>query len=236
MNLLQVIFIFFLAGPALAMNLLQDFDSLGGNADLLKKLKANPENRRIEIVQKRITDRTHRFELSTEYLQTSRGNSYLDTTGSGFALSYHLNPRWSFGLKYNYFFNELTSEGEHLMGEAQKVEEIDSEAEIALVPELNWPKASIMSSVSFYPIYGKINIFNFGIIHFDTYGTLGAGWMNLREGDSPLYLMGAGFGFWISRHFTSRLEYNYQMYNAEYLTGSRPQRINTLSFGIGFFL
>ena len=236
MTALRIFLILTLSNGLWGLDLLKDFDSLGGNAVLLKKLKGHPQNNAIQIVQKRMTDRTHRWEFSSDYLYTSRGNSYLNSTSTGLSVAYHLNPRWSFGAKYYHFFNELTQEGRGLLTEAQKVKKINPNIQTALIPELNWPKDSVLASLSYYPIYGKVNLFNQGVVHFDIYGTLGAGQITLRQGDSTTYFTGVGIGFWLSQHLTSRLEYNYQAYNAQYLLGDKEQRINTISFGIGYLL
>ena len=233
---LRTFLILILSTPLWGIDLLKDFDSLGGNADLLQKLKVQAKKGTIRIVQKRLVDRTQRWEFSSEYLYSSRGNSYLDSTSTGFTISYHLNPRWSLGMKYHYFFNQLTPEGKNLVEEAQRVQRIDPKTELALIPELNWPKTSVLAAMSYYPIYGKLNIFDKGIVHFDIYGTLGAGQMTLRKGSSMTYFTGLGFGLWLSQHLTGRLEYNYQAYNAQYLQGEQEQNINTISFGIGYLL
>ena len=220
-----------------AIDLLQDFDTLGGNATLLKKLKSGPQGGRgLRIVQNRLVDRTNRLELFSDYKYTSRGNSYLDSTSAGAALHYHFTPHWSLGFKYNHYYNKLTAEGENIVQEAQEVERINPNIKVALIPEINWPLSSMMASLSYYPIYGKVNIFNRGIVHFDIYGTLGAGRMTLRQGESFTYAAGVGFGLWLSQHISGRLEYNYQAYQAEYLLGVREQKINTLSFGLGLLL
>ena len=233
----KIIFSFLLTlSPLWAVDLLKDFDSLGGNTDLLEKLKVQSKKGAVQVVQKRFVDRTHRLELASDYLTTSRGNSYLDSTGTGASLIYHFNYRWSVGAKYEHFYNELTSEGRGLIEEAQKVQEIDSEAEFALIPELNWPKSSTLFSVSYYPIYGKLNIFNKGVVHFDLYATLGGGQMTLRKEKSNTYFTSAGMGFWLSQYLSTRLEYSYRVYNASYLSGEQEKKINTISLGIGLLL
>ena len=233
-TLLTFLMIIF-SGP-LWSGLLKDFDSLGGNGDLLKRLQAQPEKGRLQIVQKRMTDRKNRLEIFSGYLQSTGGNSYLNTQSSNASMYYHITPRWSLGVQYNYFFNDLTKEGEGLLEEARQVEEVNSKSEVAIIPELNWPKSSVMGLLSYYPFYGKLSIFNSGIVHFDIYGTLGAGQILLRKGESNVYLGGVGFGLWLSQHLSARMEYNYQTYRVRYSSGERDQGINTLSFGIGILL
>ena len=220
---------------SLAQGVIEDLDSLGGNRALLEKINLN-SGKRIELVQKRTTDRTHRLEMAPEYKYVSKGNTYLNSSSAGLSLRYHINPYWSVGTKYNYFYNQLTPEAERLIDEAMKVGDINPDMELALIPELNWLKTSIMGSLSYYPIYGKINWFNRAIIHFDMYITLGAGQVELRKGNSASFLGGAGFGLWPSQYLSMRLEYNYQIYNAKYQSGVKQLDMNTLSFSLGYLI
>ncbi|MCY4643133.1 MAG: outer membrane beta-barrel domain-containing protein [Bacteriovoracales bacterium] len=217
-------------------DLLKDFDSLGGNGALLERLRESSKGKGVQIVQNRMTDRTNRLELFADYQYTSRGNTYLDSSSSAASFHFHINPRWSLGAKYNYFFNDLTPEAEGIINEALEVQKINPNVETALIPELNWPKSSTMALISYYPIYGKANIFNQGIVHFDLYATLGAGQMELRNGTSQTWLGGVGVGLWLSQYLSARLEYNYQGYEAEYLQGVKELSVNTLSFGFGYLL
>lgn len=235
LNLFFSIIIFCNTHPLLAEGIIEDFDSLGGNKALLEKMKSHSK-KRIELVQKRAIDRTHRLEFSPEYKYISKGNTYLDSFSAGLSLRYHINPYWSLGAKYNYFYNKLTLEAEKLIQEAIRAKDIDADAEVALIPELNWLKTSTLGTLSYYLVYGKINWFNKKIVHFDVYATLGAGRVDLRKGTSGTYLGGIGFGFWPSQYFSARLEYNYQIYNAEYLSGTKQLGMNTLSFSLGYLI
>ena len=236
MKVLSIVLSISFSQFVLGVDLLKDFDSLGGNGALLKRLRESSKGKGVQIVQNRVTDRTNRLELFSEYQYTSKGSTYLDSSSSALSFHFHINPHWSVGVKYNHFYNELTSEARDLINEALKVQKINSNVEMALIPELNWPKNSTTALISYYPIYGKANIFDLGIVHFDLYGTLGRGQMELRNGGSEILLGGVGLGLWLSQHLSARLEYDYQTYEAEYLQGKKQLSVNTLSFGLGLLL
>ena len=216
--------------------LFQGFDSLGGNDVLLKKLEDHPREVEVRVVQNRVTDRTSRLEVYTEYSHISRGSSYVNSHSVGGAVNYHVTPHWSLGFKYSYFNNQLTREGEDIIERAQRLEEANPSESVALIPELNWPRSSVTSTLSFYPLYGKVNVFDLGVVHFDLYGTVGGGWMQLRNGSSPTYLGGGGVGMWFSQYISSRVEYTYQEYRPQYASGRAREGINTISFSLGFLL
>lgn len=235
MKILAIVVTLLVVNPVGALEVLKDFDSLGGNEELLKKVMSD-SSKKIELVQNRIVNRVNRWEISPEFKHVANGNTYLNSSSVGLSVRYHFNPYWTVGLKYNHFTNKLTPEGKSVMDDAVAAYESNSNASIAIIPELNWLKSSAIGLVSYYPIYGKANLFNKGIIHFDMYGTLGAGKMQLRNGGTTTFLGGVGFGFWISRYLTSRIEYNYQVYTAKFQSGKKRLGMNSVAFSVGLLL
>ena len=90
--------------------------------------------------------------------------------------------------------------------------------------------------VNFYPIYGKMNLYDLGIVHFDIYALGGYGNIDLRSGTTSTYTAGGGFGMWFSQHLTSRLEARYQNYQAERFNGKQNMDLTVLSLQIGYLL
>lgn len=200
--------------------LMKDFDSLGGNDVLLEKAQSLTPSTKIGIVQKRVVNRLKRFELSFEGGTISSNDSYVVSRKVGLSTQFHINPHWSVGAKYNYFFNNLTPEGKKIYDEAERdVQSGNSEG--AIVPAVNWQKSSISAVINWYPIYGKLNIFDKGIVQFDMYGILGAGKTQLRYNSAQSYQAGIGFGFWLSQHLTSRIELTKETFSASALDGSK---------------
>jgi outer membrane beta-barrel protein len=213
-----------------------DFDSLGGNTILLERAKALEPEKNISIVQARTVSRRHRVEIAPELSSTFGGDSYARTKSLGINLNYHFTPRISVGLKYNYSFNSLTREGEAMVDRAYDDFQADPENPSSPYPEIDYVKDEALALVNWYPIYGKINLFEKSVVHFDVYALGGGGQVRLRSGATSTYTAGGGIGFWISQHFSTRLEMRYQNYTAKYLDGEKPLDLTVGSLQMGWLL
>ena len=216
------------SGNAMA-EIMEDFDSLGGNNVLLEKVKDMNPDTNVSIVQDRVVSRRNRFEISPEFSSVVGGDAYNATRNVGINLNYHINPHWSVGAKYEKAYNKLTNEGQDMVNQAEK----NSGGQ---VPDIDYPKQSYMAMVNFYPIYGKMNLYDLGIVHFDIYALGGYGNIDLRSGTTSTYTAGGGFGMWFSQHLTSRLEARYQNYQAERFNGKQNMDLTVLSLQIGYLL
>jgi len=226
-NILSFLLAFFLVVPVSA-DVLQDFDGLGENKDLFDKAKALHPDMEVTVVQKRIVDRRNRLELAPELATYTGGDSYVDTYGYGINAHYHITPRWSAGLKYTYFTNELNKEAVYLIN--------DTSTGKGIIPDIDYPKSNLMAVLNFYPIYGKMNLFGLGITHFDVYGTLAAGAMELRSGNSTVLNAGGGVGFWWSQHYSTRFEIRYQTYEAQRYSSAVDIENTIFSLQMGYIL
>jgi outer membrane beta-barrel protein len=209
--------------------ILKDFDTLGGNDVLLDKAKAlNPETR-VRVVQDRIVSRRNRIELAPEYSNVLGGDPYNKTQNVGLNVHYHINPQWSVGAKYAYSFNELRPEGNSLINDPNVTSQ-------ALIADIDYPKSQMMALVNWYPFYGKLNIFDMGVAHFDVYAIAGYGSMELKSGNHPTYTGGGGVGFWISQHLTARAEVRYQEFKAMHYNGEVEMNTTVLGLQVGYLL
>ena len=196
-----------LVSPALAKSpkVSDDLNSLGVNRDLVKKAKKIRPGNKIKIVQKRAVDRHWRLEGSLGYGAIAGGNPYLDSRQLGFNLDLHITPRWSVGANHYRFDNDLSSEGSRFY---------DAGSQNGLVPDLrDFPENATIGHISWYPIYGKINLFNWNVTQFDIYLTAGYGQIQLAEsGATDLLTAGGGVGFWLTNWLSTRFEVRYQTY------------------------
>lgn len=213
-----------------------DFDSLGGNRILLERAKALEPEKDMVIVQERTVSRRNRVELAPEFSGTFGGDAYNRTRSLGANLRYHFNPRVSVGVKYNYAFNQLTPEGEAMVDQAYSDFQNKPDRPTTAYPEINYPKSELMALINWYPIYGKMNLMDRGIAHFDWYLIGGYGQVQLVSGATPTYTAGTGIGFWINNHWSSRVEMRYQNYKAQYLTGEKRMDLAVASFQMGYLL
>lgn len=218
-----------LTEPVFGQGLLEDFNSLGGNDVLLEKARALNPDASIRVVQQRIVNRRNRVEFAPEYSNVIGGDSYTNTHNIGLNFHYHISPRWSVGAKYNYSMNSLRPEGEHLI-------EDKASTGSAMVPDIDYPKQQMMALVSWYPIYGKMNLYDLGVAHFDVYALVGAGQIELKSGRTEAYTAGGGVGFWISQHLSTRLELRYQTYSAIRYEGETKMDTMVAGLQMGYLL
>lgn len=211
-----------------------DWDSLGSSEALIEKAKAIDPDNRIRVVQRRAVDRNLRFEINGHGGLINGGDSYVKTTTAGAQVEFHINPRWSLGVRYDKYFSNLTAEGDRVFNESAK--------QIALgnpttIPDINYPMSSQLATLSWYPIYGKLNLFDAAITQFDFYLLAGAGVMQLDSGHKTgLVSAGGGVGLWLSQYLSARLELRYQGYNDPIY--SQDPKMNTMAmhFSVGLLL
>ena len=214
---------------AASSGLLQDFDSLGGNDTLMTRAKTLSPDTKVEVVQDRIVDRRLRVELAPEYSNVLGGDAYNKTQFVGMNLHFHITPRWSLGARYNHAFNKLTAEGEFLL------KDVDVTGQ-GMVPDIDFPKSQTIATLNWYPIYGKMNLYDLGVFHFDAYALLGGGTVSLRSGSSTVYLGGGGIGLWVSQHLSARFEMTYQTYNATRISTPVKMETTVATVQIGYLL
>lgn len=217
------------AAPAEGGGLLKDFDTLGGNDVLLDKARALNPDATISIVQDRVVSRRKRLELSPEIAGVFGGDAYNSTTMYGINAHYHFTPRWSAGVKYLYDTNSLTKEGRFLI-------EDTSVTGTGVIPQIDYPKSELMALINWYPIYGKMNLHDLGVAHFDIYAIGGAGQIQLNSGGTMTYTAGGGIGVWWSKHLTTRAELRYQTYEAQRYTGATRMNLTVAGLQVGYLL
>ena len=209
--------------------ILKDFDSLGGNKDLLQQVGNGQAKLSTQVVQDRIVKRRNRFEIAPEVGTVLGGDSYNKTTNYGINLHYHINPHWSLGAKYMYSANKLTKEGENIINDVAATGK-------GQIPDIDYPKSETLALVNFYPIYGKMNLYDLGVVHFDIYALGGYGTIDLKKGSTNTWAAGGGIGLWFSQHLTTRLELYYQTYQAQRYTGKAAMDLTVASVQIGYML
>jgi outer membrane immunogenic protein len=212
-----------------ASGLLKDFDTLGGNDVLLERAKALNPDATIRVVQDRVVSRRKRVELSPEYSNVLGGDSYNMTHNIGVNAHFHFTPQWSMGLKYNYSFNQLRPEGQFLIEDGVGAGQ-------PIIPDIDFPKSQALALINWYPIYGKMNLYDLGVAHFDIYAIVGGGQIDLKSGSSATYTAGGGVGLWISQHLSTRFEMRYQNYRAVRYTGAVDMHTTVAGIQFGYLL
>lgn len=212
----------------------KDLSGLGSNGDSRKRA-ARLENRsRVSLVQNRTVSRDMRFELGASFAPVAAGDSYLYTQYTGVNLDFHLNPKFSVGVRYAGATNQLTNEGQNQFNNAQAMK--NSGNLDYRVPDIDQPVNSLMGVMNWYMTYGKINLFDMSIVQFDIYSLAGLGQVKLQSGSAMTWTAGGGIGFWLNQHLTTRFELRYQTYQDQVYSGPRDLNLVVANFGIGALL
>lgn len=207
-----------------ADDLTNKMNALGANKDLMNKARAIDPQNRVRVVQNREVDRYYRFELGLNYGMAAGGDPYVDTNVLGGQLDFHITPRYSLGVRYLNNSNSLNSEGKKVLEAADR--EAAANNTNFRRPGMDNAKDTWLGIVNWYPIYGKMNLFDATVSQFDIYFLGGAGQINLESGSAPVYTAGAGVGIWFSQHFASRLEARWQGYNDQVFDGTSYEKRN----------
>lgn len=216
-------------------NLKGQLNSLGTSSEVSERVKNMDSRQKVRVVQNRSVDRNNRIELGVNYGMLNNADSYVQTQNAGAALQYHFSPRFSFGFEYQKAFNKMTPEGDRQYTNAQSLQQQDPGNEV-LFPGIDYPLDTKMAIASFYPIYGKLNLFDSGIAQFDVYTSLGAGQMGLRSGSTTVMMAGLGTGIWLTNYLTMRLEGRYQKYQDLVQTQKRNQNTFQVLGSLGIFV
>ncbi len=219
---------------AKSVDVSKDVDTLGGNKALLEMAASMDPDNQARVVQNRIVDRRNRLELGISYGVVAGGDNYLRTQNLGAAADFHFNPRFSLGVRYYDFGNDLTPQGKRVFEEATAAH--NAGGVNYSIPLIDAPQNSVLGVANWYPVYGKTNLMNWGIAQFDMYLLAGAGQITLASGPTSLYTGGAGVGFWVSQHFSIRSEIRYQNYHDKAYLESRSLNTVTGQIGLGLLL
>lgn len=217
---------------AISVSVSDDVDTLGGNEDLMKMAQSLKSRTRTRIVQERIVDRRNRLEVGLVLGSVLGGDSYLKTQSTGVNVHWHFTPRWSLGIQYNDFSNQLTPEGRRVFDLYRRTREAGGTPASAV--DVDFPFSSTLALVNWYPIYGKTSFLDLGITQFDIYLLAGAGQVQLSTGPTGTYAAGFGVGAWLTRHLTLRGEVRYQAYQDQPVTGPRNLDTGHATFSMGW--
>jgi outer membrane beta-barrel protein len=150
-----------------------------------------------------------RYEVTFGGATNFTPDSHLVTRQLGATYRYHLNSRWSFGARYQQFYNELSSAGEKLFESK------------SLLPDSDFALNSKEAFVSYNTIYGKLRWSQDTVVYFDQYVSLGAGEIELASGKQTLLLADAGLSFWLGKHMSSRVGIRNEFYSQTQFLGER---------------
>ncbi len=222
------------AGFAENSDLKKEFQTLGDNKDVIERVKKMDSQQKVRVVQNRLVSRTNRIELAFDYGALFGADTYVKTSNLGAQLQYHLTPSWSFGVEYHKSYNNLSSEGQRQYDLAYSCQQQGTCR--PTFAGVDFPLETKMATVSFYPIYGKMNLFDSGIAQFDIYTLLGFGKKTLNSGETDVLAAGLGMGVWINNYVTTRLEVRYESYKDLLNLKERNQNAVTAIASVGLLI
>ena len=216
------------------INLKKDLDGLGGNDAIVERARLMSADQKVRVVQNRLVDRNMRLEIGANYGLVAGGDSYYNTQNIGANLDFHLNPHWSVGGRYSKSFNSLTAEGQQVFNDAAQRQ---AAGDLSYhVPDIDYPLQTLLGVVSWYPIYGKLNLFDASVVHFDVYTLAGYGTKWLQSGQAGTLTAGGGLGIWLSQYVAMRLEGRWENYQDQVYTGARTENTAVFTTTLGILL
>lgn len=190
-----------------------------GSTGLEKKLESlnipsdrvNPlvTQEKLYVVNKRYSSLTNRHELTLGGGRNFNADAHLDSSLATAAYRYHINGKWSVGLRYSEYYNELSNSGEKLFDNKN------------LLPDSDFALKSTEAFINFNTIYGKLRVSKDMIVYFDQYISLGYGEISLATGQTQNYIADLGFSFWVGRNFSARVGAKNEFYRQQKLNGSK---------------
>jgi outer membrane beta-barrel protein len=164
---------------------------------------------KLYIVNTRYSSLVNRHEFSLLGAHNFTADSHLDVKQAALAYRYHLNSKWSFGLRYNRYTNELTSAGQSLFDKER------------LVPDTDYALNSQELFATYNTIYGKIRWSADTVVYFDQFISLGGGQIELASGKTNHGFLDLGVAFWVGNHMSMRVGIKNEFYQQQQVTEER---------------
>lgn len=161
------------------------------------------------VVNTRYSSLINRHEFTLQGAHNFTADSHLDVKQAALSYRYHLNSKWSFGLRYNRYTNELTSAGQKLLDDKQ------------IVPDQDFAYNSQEIFATYNTIYGKLRWSADTVVYFDQYISLGAGQIELASGKTNHGMLDLGLAFWLGKNASMRVGLKNEFYNQQQLSGER---------------
>lgn len=161
------------------------------------------------VVNTRYSSLINRHEFTLQGAHNFTADSHLDVKQAALSYRYHLNSKWSFGLRYNRYTNELTSAGQKLLDDKQ------------IVPDQDFAYNSQEIFATYNTIYGKLRWSADTVVYFDQYISLGAGQIELASGKTNHGMLDLGLAFWLGQNASMRFGLKNEFYNQQQLSGER---------------
>ena len=164
---------------------------------------------KIFVLNTRYSSLTNRHEASLSGGNNFTAPSHMESRSAGLTYRYHINPKWSVGLRHTEYYNDLNKSGKTLL--SQK----------SLIPDSDFAKSSNEIFGGYNLFYGKMRMTQKTVIYFDQYVALGAGKIDLASGSTNMGLLDLGVAFWIGNHMSARIGVKNEFYQQTLIDGDQ---------------
>lgn len=222
MNKYKIILAFAVSLNAYSVEKIEDkLDKLRIPSDRVTPLVSKDK---LYVVNQRYSTLKNRHEISILGGNDFAAEGHLLTRQLGLSYQYHLNSKWSFGLRRTSYFNELSEAGKTLF----ENQSILSDTDFAL--------SNTELFTSYNTVYGKVRFAKDNVLYFDQYVSLGLGKVDLKSGNQNMASIDLGLSFWIGKNFSFKTGLRNELYNQRQLMGEKSihNAIGYLSFGYLF--
>lgn len=172
---------------------------------------------KLHIVNTRYSSLTNRHEFTLAGSNNFNSESHLETKQGFATYRYHINSKWSVGLKHSIYNNVLSSSGKRLFKDK------------SLLPDSDFAYKSTELLGTYNGLYGKLRWSTDTVVYFDQYFTLGYGDIELESGPTKTYSLDLGMAFWIGKHMSTRFGVKNEFYKQTKLTGNETA-YNTMGY------
>jgi outer membrane beta-barrel protein len=159
------------------------------------------------VLNTRYSSLTNRHEASIFGGNNFTAPSHMEQRAVGLTYRYHINPKWSVGLRHTEYYNNLNNSGKTLLGKE------------ALVAETDFAKSSNEIFGSYNLFYGKMRMTHKTVVYFDQFISLGAGKIDLASGSTNSGILDLGIAFWMGSHMSARIGLKNEFYKQTLLNG-----------------
>lgn len=181
-------------------------------------------NDKLYIVNSRYSSLDKRHEVSFSGANDFASEGHLLTRQVFLTYQFHLNSKWSFGLRKTNYYNELSNAGKVLFENK------------SILADNDFALNSLEAFTSYNTIYGKIRFSKDSVVYFDQYISLGFGKVDLSSGSQNLLSADLGLAFWIGKNYSFKTGLKNEFYTQRQLLGDNETHnaMGYISFGYLF--
>ena len=163
---------------------------------------------KLYIVNTRYSSLVNRHEFTIGGARDFMADSHLDTQQATATYRYHIDSKFSLGLRHTMFNNELSASGKSLYND------------INYIPDSDYSVKSTELFGTYNLFYGKLRISSSRVLYFDQYITLGYGTVELLSMETSTYSADLGVAMWIGKNYSARVGFKNDFYKQQKLNGN----------------